>query len=193
MRRVPPVTAIPSLPIPLHEWLHRDRMRGQDSHETMEVRPFSGHRHRRGKASPQGAPGRSTGPGKDTAGRSECGSDRTGRLAAPAYQSADRCLSSGRPETGVDPLTIGMMDQARRRILPLDGHGQCCDRQFRPHVIAHRPADDLPGEKIEHDGQIEPSFPSWQWSKKRFRASPPRTVRAPFSAYGSPFNLGPWP
>jgi len=41
-------------------------MRGQDSHETMEVRPFSGHRHRRGKASPQGVPGRSTGPGKDT-------------------------------------------------------------------------------------------------------------------------------
>src|SRR5271163_2459757 len=46
--------------------LHRDRMRGQDSHETMEVRPFSGHRHRRGKASPQGVPGRPTGPGKDT-------------------------------------------------------------------------------------------------------------------------------
>ena len=32
----------------------------------MKVRPFSGHRHRRGKASPQGVPGRSTGPGKDT-------------------------------------------------------------------------------------------------------------------------------
>ena len=59
---------------------------------------------------------------------------------------------------------IGMMDQARRRILPLDGHGQCCDRQFRPHVIAHRPADDPPGEKIEHDGQIEPSSPSWHIS-----------------------------
>jgi len=58
-------------------------MRGQDSHETTEVRPFSGHRHRRGKAPPQGVPGRPTGPGKDTAGRSECGSDRTGRLAAP--------------------------------------------------------------------------------------------------------------
>src|ERR1700727_597527 len=43
-------------------------MRGQDSHETITVRPFSGHRHRRGKASPQGVPGRSTGPGKDTAG-----------------------------------------------------------------------------------------------------------------------------
>src|SRR5208283_4503579 len=88
---------------------------------------------------------------------------------------------------------IGMMDQARRRILPLDGHGQCCDRQFRPHVIAHRPADDLPGEKIEHDGQIEPAFGGWQWSKKRISASPPRTVRALFSAYGSPFKPGPWP
>ena len=77
----------------MHERLRRDRMRGQDSHETMKVRPFSGHRHRRGKASPQGVPGRSTGPGKDTAGRSECGSGRTGRLTAPAYQSVDRCLS----------------------------------------------------------------------------------------------------
>jgi len=28
-------------------------------------------------------------------------------------------------------------------------------------VIAHRPADDLPGEEIEHDGQIEPSFSGW--------------------------------
>src|SRR6516225_5116492 len=43
------------------------------------------------QASPRGVPGRSTGPGKDTAGRSECGSGRTGRLTAPAYQSADRC------------------------------------------------------------------------------------------------------
>src|ERR1700757_2689243 len=98
----------PSLRLVMHEWLHRDRMRGQDSHETMEVRPFSGHRHRRGKASPQGVPGRSTGPGKDTAGRSECGADRTGRLATPAYQSADRCLSQARPETGVYPLTVGV-------------------------------------------------------------------------------------
>ena len=32
-------------------------MRGQDSHETMKVKPFSGHRHRRGKASSQGVPG----------------------------------------------------------------------------------------------------------------------------------------
>jgi hypothetical protein len=32
-----------------------------------------------------------------------------------------------------------------------------------------------------------------EWSKKRISASPPRTVRAPFSAYGSPFKSGPWP
>ncbi len=42
------------------------------------VRPFSGHRHRRGKTSPRGVPGRPTGPRKDTNGRSECGSGRTG-------------------------------------------------------------------------------------------------------------------
>ena len=54
-----------------------------------------------------------------------------------------------------------MMDQAWRRLLALDSHGQCRDRQVRPHVAAHRPANDLSGEKIEHDSQIEPSFPGW--------------------------------
>ncbi|MGV1862114.1 hypothetical protein ACQZ64_30285, partial [Rhizobium rhizogenes] len=33
----------------------------------------------------------------------------------------------------------------------------------------------------------------FEWSKKRNCASPPRTVLAPFSAYGSLFKLGPWP
>src|SRR5450631_1618745 len=54
-----------------------------------------------------------------------------------------------------------MMDQAGRRLLPLDGHCQSRDRQIRPHVVTHRPADDLPCEKIEHDSQIEPSFLGW--------------------------------
>jgi hypothetical protein len=39
-----------------------------------------------------------------------------------------------------------MVDQAGRRLLPLDGHGQGRDGRFRPHVITHRPAGDLPGE-----------------------------------------------
>src|SRR5450631_1033057 len=94
---------------------------------------------------------------------------------------------------GILAAAIGMMDQAGRRLLPLDGHCQSRDRQIRPHVVTHRPADDLPCEKIEHDSQIEPSFLGWEWSKKRISASPPRTVRAPFSAYGSPFKRGPWP
>jgi hypothetical protein len=50
---------------------------------------------------------------------------------------------------------LGMVDQARRRLLPLDGHGQGCDGQFGLHVVMHRPANDFAGEEIEHDGQIE--------------------------------------
>ena len=41
--------------------------------------------------------------------------------------------------------------------------------------------------------RMEISNSSESWSKKRMSASPPRTVRAPFSAYGSPFKPGPWP
>ena len=62
---------------------------------------------------------------------------------------------------GVLAAAIGMMDQAWRRLLALDGHGQGRDRQVRAHVVTHRPANDLSGEKIEHDSQIEPSFLGW--------------------------------
>ena len=65
----------------------------------MEVRPFSGHRHREAKLHRE-VSGRPTGPGKDTAGPSGCGSDRTGRLAAPAYESVI-AFDSGRPESVV--------------------------------------------------------------------------------------------
>jgi hypothetical protein len=60
---------------------------------------------------------------------------------------------------GVLAAAIGMVDQAGRRLLPLDGHGQSRDGQFRPHVVTHRPADDFAGEEIEHNGQIEPLSP----------------------------------
>jgi hypothetical protein len=63
--------------------------------------------------------------------------------------------------SGVLAAAIGMMDQAWRRLLALDGHGQCRDRQVRPHVVTHRPANDLSGEKLEHDSQIVPSFLGW--------------------------------
>ncbi len=53
---------------------------------------------------------------------------------------------------------------------------------------------DVAREVVKHGREIVPP-PSGdpEWSKKRERASPPRTVRAPFSAYGSLFKLGPWP
>ena len=60
---------------------------------------------------------------------------------------------------------IRMMDEARRRLLALDGHGQSRDGQFCPHVIAHCPANDLPREKIEHDSQIKPAFSGLDISK----------------------------
>src|ERR1019366_1563042 len=94
---------------------------------------------------------------------------------------------------GILAAAIGMVDQARQWLLPLDGHRQGRGGQFRPHVIPHRPSNNLPGAKIEHGRQGEPAFTGWQWGKKRISASPPRTVRAPFSAYGSPFKPGPWP
>ncbi len=37
--------------------------------------------------------------------------------------------------------------------------------QFRPHVVTHRPADNFPGEEIEHRGQIEPPFLGWHVGK----------------------------
>ena len=45
--------------------------------------------------------------------------------------------------------------------MPLDGHGQGRDGQFSPQVIAHRPANDLPGAEIKHDSQIEPTLSGW--------------------------------
>ena len=59
--------------------------------------------------------------------------------------------------------------------------------------LGHRPADDLHRGEILDGSKVEPAFARQKWSKKRFRASPPRTVRAPFSAYGSPFKFGSWP
>jgi hypothetical protein len=58
---------------------------------------------------------------------------------------------------------------------------------------ARPPANDAPGKNVDHKGHVDEALPGSEWSKKRGCASPPRTVRAPFSAYGSLFKLGPWP
>ena len=57
----------------------------------------------------------------------------------------------------------------------------------------HSPADDPAGKRVDDEGHVDEALPGRKWSRKRVSASPPRTVRAPFSAYGSPFNLGPRP
>jgi hypothetical protein len=62
---------------------------------------------------------------------------------------------------GILAAAAAVVNQAWRRLLALDGHGQGRDRQFRPHVVTHRPSNDLPCEKIEHDSQIEPAFGGW--------------------------------
>lgn len=58
---------------------------------------------------------------------------------------------------------------------------------------ARPPANDATSEDVYDKGHIDEALPGGEWSKKRRSASPPRTVRAPFSAYGSLFKLGPWP
>jgi hypothetical protein len=55
------------------------------------------------------------------------------------------------------------------------------------------PTDDTASEGIDDESHVDEALPGRQWSKKRGCASPPRTVLAPFSAYGSLFKLGPWP
>ena len=55
------------------------------------------------------------------------------------------------------------------------------------------PTDDATSGGVDHESDVYEALPGREWSKKRRSTSPPRTVRAPFSAYGSLFKLGPWP
>ena len=57
----------------VHERLRRDRMLGQDSHETMRGQALLGSQASARQSPTARRPGRPTGPGKDTSGRSECG------------------------------------------------------------------------------------------------------------------------
>jgi hypothetical protein len=66
------------------------------------------------------------------------------------------------------------LKRSDERIFGVHGDGACgptravelmiaapCHSQFSPHVLTHRPSDDLPGEKIQNHGQIEPAFGGW--------------------------------
>ena len=70
------------------------KMHGQDSHETKWSGPSWVTRHLRDKASPQGVPGRMTGPRKDTCLVGRClGQTKPESEAAPTQRMVDRCLS----------------------------------------------------------------------------------------------------
>src|SRR4029078_5390917 len=50
---------------------------------------------------------------------------------------------------GVLAATVRVMSEPRRGAAPLDGHGQCGNREFGAPMIAHRPTDDLASEQVE--------------------------------------------
>ena len=87
------------------------------------------------------------------------------------------------------------MDQAftAMRLSPPDGLVGSIQNELGIHWRGDPPADDAPGEDVDDEGSVDRARPAGKWSKRRCCASPPRTVRAPFSAYGSPFKSGPWP
>jgi len=72
-------------------------------------------------------------------------------------------------------------------------HEQGLQHDVRGLTALHCPANHPAGIEIDDDGKVGETLAGPEWSKKRRCASPPRTVRAPFSAYGSLFKLGPWP
>ncbi|GAA5665306.1 hypothetical protein Brsp07_03811 [Brucella sp. NBRC 14130] len=94
-------------------------------------------------------------------------------LNAPVRVMHEAAAMSGTPI--MKSLLQGIEDKA------------CMRRPARP------PSNDATSEDVDDKGHVDEPLPGGEWSKKRRCASPPRTVRAPFSAYGSLFKLGPWP
>jgi hypothetical protein len=75
----------------------------------------------------------------------------------------------------------------------MQGLLQGIEHEARMRCPADPPTDDAAGKHADDKGDVDKACPGREWSRKRICASSPRTLRAPFSAYGSPFNLGPWP
>ena len=90
---------------------------------------------------------------------------------------------------------VGMVDQSTtvhgppimKRLI------ECIENETRMGSPTCPPTDDAASKGIDYERDVNEALPGRKWSKKRGCASPPRTVRAPFSAYGSLFKLGPWP
>jgi len=85
------------------------------------------------------------------------------------------------------------VDQASRRSFGGDSTKQRLGDEILRHTFSHGVAHDFSSKEVFVPSKVQPAFSRGEWSKKRRSASPPRTVRAPFSAYGSPSKRGPWP
>ena len=128
--------------------------------------------------------------------------DRLGQSVVIAVaDAADRGLDSGLGKSltvfdrDVLATAIEVMDEtaAARRSAIVKGLLEGVENEASMGGPARSPSDDPPGERIDDEGDVDEPGPGREWSRKRMSASPPRTVRAPFSAYGSLFNLGPRP
>jgi hypothetical protein len=104
---------------------------------------------------PSGAPGKPTGQCNDT--RSVTAGVRPSKCPDTLTVPAISLPAHGLDETGfiqgfaiigsgILAAAIGVMDQAGREALSLDGHGQGSDGEFGAQVITHRPTNNLPGE-----------------------------------------------
>src|SRR3954452_16508224 len=86
------------------------------------------------------------------------------RIAPAVWLAAHRWGDGGGPQDvaiiagSVLTAAIRVMDQARPRTAPLDGHGQCGHGKFGAHMLAHRPTNYLAGEPVEDHGQVEPAL-----------------------------------
>ena len=128
-------------------------MRGQDSHETMKDRPFSGHRHRRGKASRQRR-SRAVDRSRERHGWSIGVRVRPHRAPHGASLPVGRSVfESGRPETGGYPLTVGVED-FRLAVL-----GQSLLQRFDAEMGPHRDRNTMrqhpPAEHVDDRRQVD--------------------------------------
>ncbi len=54
---------------------------------------------------------------------------------------------------------IGVVDEARGRATPRDRHVERVEDELGPQVAGHRPAHDRPGERVDHDRDVEEARP----------------------------------
>ncbi len=122
------------------------------------VRPFSGHKQRRGKALTARCS-----RAADRSGERHRLVDRSAGQAAPGAlrrQPTKRSIAVRvrPPGTGLNLLTVGVVQQAVRLAAAPDRHDQGIGDQLRGHGRTHRPADHAPGIEVDDGCHIKPAL-----------------------------------